>query len=795
MSFCKKIGLPVLISTTLLWSSLNGQTQQPQTVSWTKDQRIYIHTDKTDYLSGELLWFKTYLVEAATNRPVDHNSIAYVELLNGKGKPVLQAKIAADKTRRDGCFYLPADLATGVYTLVAYTSEMKETGPKIYFRKKVNVINTFKPLPVASLTQKAPTIFTGFYPEGGSFIPGTPAKFGFYVMNASSRKGLDAKGFILNQKNDTVAAFSTLKAGMGQFRFTPTENEKYTAVINTGRDSAIRTPVILPPPNNYSISVEIAGDRIKVATLYRNSSQHKPTEKVRLLVHARETTKMATELELTNGQLNELIIDRSKIGTGVSCFTLFNSAGQPVCERLLFIQPVAPAAKLGISVNQTALAKRDSLSIDLHINGINSGDTLNGSLAIIAASPGNEPKPSSIYEYLLLGADLPGEIEDPAFYFTEQARRDPAYFDNLMLVNGWRRFTADPASATSMIRTMPEYNGHVIRARVSDTWTNSPRSGVFCTLTTPSSPFGFYTGISDSSGIVRFSVLNYFGPGSIVLKANSSIKPNPYKIEAISPFDDRLGNDSVIQPLHVPVTDSPALSGRSFAMQTINTYQHDEINRFSVPVLNDTFPFFGKPEYSYDLDRYTRFSTMEEVLREYVTPITVAIRGSRLMMSIYNEKLRVIYPDFMLVLLDGVPLTDPNQIFQYDPYKVKKIEIVPRRYLYGANQYYGIASFETYTGQFDAVELDPAALLVDYEGIQLKREFYSPVYTNDDKGDPRVPDLRTTLLWIPDIDLAGDQSKTIKGSTSDFTGAFRVIFCGVTASGIPVQNEAVFNVK
>jgi len=795
MRFCKKIGFSALISTVLLCSSLRGTTQETSAISWTKDQRIFIHTDKNDYLAGELLWFKTYLVESATNKPIYQNSIAYVELLNGKGKSVLQAKIMTDKNHRDGCFYLPADISTGSYTLVAYTNEMKQTGPKIYFRKRINVINTFKPLPASSLTQKTASIFAGFYPEGGTAIPGIPVKFGFYILNASTGKGLEATGVIVNQKNDTVAAFSTLKFGMGQFRFTPAANEKYTAIINTPGDSIIRTPLSISLINNYSLSVENNGDRIKVTTYFRNTNQTKPADKVRLLVHARETTKSATEIELSDGQSNEFFIDRSKLGTGVTYFTLFNGAGQPVCERLLFIQPAAIPAKIGMTMDKTDLTRRDSLNIGLSISGTSAGETLNGSLAIIPATTGNDGKRSSIYEYLLLGADLPGEIEDPGFYFTEQARSNPDLFDNLMLVNGWRRFTADPAPSTSMIQTVSEYHGHVITAKVSDTWTNSPRAGVFCTLTVPSSPFGFYTGLSDSSGIVRFSVLNYPGPGSIVLKANSSIKPNPYKIEAISPFDERLANDSLAQGVRISIADSISLAGRSFAMQTINTYQHDEINKFSIPVLTDTFPFFGKPEYSYDLDKYTRFSTMEEVLREYVTPITVALKGSRLMMSIYNEKLRTFYPDFMLVLLDGVPLTDPHQIFNYDPYKVKKIDIVPRRYLYGANQYYGIASFETYTGQFDAVELDPSSLLVDYEGVQLKREFYSPVYTNDDKGDPRVPDLRTTLLWIPNIELINNLEKTIRGYTSDFSGSFRVVFCGITSSGMPVQNEMMFNVR
>ena len=56
----------------------------------------------------------------------------------------------------------------------------------------------------------------------------------------------------------------------------------------------------------------------------------------------------------------------------------------------------------------------------------------------------------------------------------------------------------------------------------------------------------------------------------------------------------------------------------SINSQVQTTYLSDSLNRFYFP-FTDTSHFFGPPEKVYYLDDYTRFTTMEEVLREYVT--------------------------------------------------------------------------------------------------------------------------------------------------------------------------------
>ncbi len=59
-------------------------------------ERVFLHTDKTIYITGEILWFKAYITDAANNSFSLLSKICYVEILSNDNKPLLQGKISID---------------------------------------------------------------------------------------------------------------------------------------------------------------------------------------------------------------------------------------------------------------------------------------------------------------------------------------------------------------------------------------------------------------------------------------------------------------------------------------------------------------------------------------------------------------------------------------------------------------------------------------------------------------------------------------------------------------------------
>jgi hypothetical protein len=185
---------------------------------------------------------------------------------------------------------------------------------------------------------------------------------------------------------------------------------------------------------------------------------------------------------------------------------------------------------------------------------------------------------------------------------------------------------------------------------------------------------------------------------------------------------------------------------------------------------------------------------MEEVLREYVREINVGVRNGKLTFKMFSPALHDFYDDNVLVLIDGVPLGDPDKIFSFDPLKVKKLDIIQSQYVLGPAIFNGIASFSTYEGLFGTFEIDPRLVAIDYDGLQLRREFYSPLYKTQAQLEKRIPDFRTTLLWSPDI-ISEEGETRIQFCTSDRPGRYMVILQGMSTDGDLVSARTFFDVK
>ncbi len=149
-----------------------------------------------------------------------------------------------------------------------------------------------------------------------------------------------------------------------------------------------------------------------------------------------------------------------------------------------------------------------------------------------------------------------------------------------------------------------------------------------------------------------------------------------------------------------------------------------------------------------------------------------------------------------VVLLDGVPQFDNgNKITHYNALKVKELEIILDKYYLGPATFNGIASFTTYKGDLEGFQIDTAATLLDYEALQLKREFYSPVYQTKDELESRLPDFRNLLYWTPDIKTGENGEQQVSFYTSDQPGKYAVVLQGLSASGNAGSKVFIIEVK
>jgi hypothetical protein len=253
--------------------SLQPPLPAPDTASPVRE-KVFVHTDKEFYLAGEILWFKLYVVDAASHRPIDLSKLAYVEVLSKEQRPVLHGKIALSDGAGNGSFQLPFSIHSGNYIVRAYTNWMKNAGPQLYFEKTITIFNSLRNADTIAASPPAATSPSAtvssaiprgaaydlqFFPEGGNLVKGLPNRVAFRIADRSGH-GLPAAGSLLDDSGRRIAGLHTLHGGMGQFSFTPEGTSPYKVVLELD-DHNLASGFLMPAAENgYTMQVDDTSD-------------------------------------------------------------------------------------------------------------------------------------------------------------------------------------------------------------------------------------------------------------------------------------------------------------------------------------------------------------------------------------------------------------------------------------------------------------------------------------------------------------------------------------------------------
>ena len=270
-----------------------------------------------------------------------------------------------------------------------------------------------------------------------------------------------------------------------------------------------------------------------------------------------------------------------------------------------------------------------------------------------------------------------------------------------------------------------------------------------------------------------------YGPGELVVQTNTE-KDSTSRITILSPFSEQYST-TPLAPLQLNAQMQRQLEAGSVAMQVQNLYNANKLKQYYRPLV-DSSAFYGNIAKQYKLDDFTRFTTMEEDLREYIAEVNVVKTKGRFHIKVISHQGFLDEGD-PLVLIDGVPIFNIDKVFTIDPLKVRKLDMVNQVFYNGPIFADGIISYTTYKGDLGGFEINPHAVVLDYEGLQFEREFYAPVYQTDSQLKSRIPDFRNVLYWAHDVNTNTAGKATVSFYTSDKTGKYVGVLQGLTVDG------------
>lgn len=97
-------------------------------------EKIYVQTASDEYMPGDVVWLKVYIVDAQKLQNIDGSRYAYVDLVDAKGGIRSSAKIIVRKGLYAGYLRIPDSTGSGIYYVRAYTRYSADTPWNTYCR-------------------------------------------------------------------------------------------------------------------------------------------------------------------------------------------------------------------------------------------------------------------------------------------------------------------------------------------------------------------------------------------------------------------------------------------------------------------------------------------------------------------------------------------------------------------------------------------------------------------------------------------------------------------------------------
>jgi hypothetical protein len=743
-------------------------------------EKVFIHTDRSMYITGETIWLKPYCVDATYHTFTDLSKVVNIELFDLYGNVVKKERIQLKEGIGEGQIFVSPDLQTGVYELRAYTNWMKNFDSDYAFSSSLSIINPSDDSVVKGDVQVDSSNFSlDFFPEGGDLVAEIESKVAVKA-NDLFGTGIRLMGVVFDNEENEVAKFSTSQKGYASFQLKPQKGKTYKARIAYGSEIYKKDiPIALNSGLTLAVTTNNVGDYNVVV---RSSSNFIQT--MFLVIHTRGVIHKFEPLYPSLEQ--NINIEREGLEEGISHITILDRNFTPIAERLVFkYQSVENLIKL--TTNKIEYSKREKVKLSIDANKI---DVIAKMSVSVFRTDSSLRLSDNIVSSLLLTSDLKGKVINAADYFDVKNINKKAQLDLVMLTNGWRRFDwKQIANKKERHLSYPaEMNAPIISGKLKKEGDDPFPSSLKISFMGRSS-FLNSTAISPDGTFhleVPFRIKN---EKAIFFIHNDTLNKNQIKLSSTFDFD-----------YNIPQFDNSSInSNLKGYIETLNTNtqisqiyrSHNFFNGLGKESQKITSDFYGKPDVVYTLDNYTRFETVEDLFIEYIRFAYIKTKNKKKKFFVLNEQGNQVAT---LVTIDGVPVFDSEFILGFDPLKVEKVSMINNTYFTGDVGYSSLLSFTTYNGDLDKLELPESLVELAYDIIQSPKQFYSPNYKIDNNLLNRIPDYRNTLYWNPNISISNNSTE-LEFYTSDDPGLYKIQIEGITIKGIPFFSEDYISIS
>lgn len=332
-----------------------------------------------------------------------------------------------------------------------------------------------------------------------------------------------------------------------------------------------------------------------------------------------------------------------------------------------------------------------------------------------------------------------------------------------------------------------EYEGETIRVTVEGLTSDEASLGdKMVILSSPGSPSDVYIGRITSDGHVDFMTNNIYGDREIVCEV-TSLRGKSCHISISSPF--RHPSPEALPPLELNPAQRDALIARKAALAAGKGVAADTLVNF-LPK-REGLLLEALPCVHYHLDDYSRFPTVKEMCVEFISELRFMDNnnGSRLRMFVSDAGgSRKYAGDNVLVMMDGVVLTDHGMLDDFDAMLLEDVYIYPQTVMISGIPFNGVVNFVSKNNYVTGLHFPANVRVMDFKGAS-----YPVCYTGERPSGDK--DLRQVLYWHPAFVAKAGIKNEITLEMPGYKGRFKAVAEGWKRGGIPIRAEYTFEIQ
>jgi TonB-dependent SusC/RagA subfamily outer membrane receptor len=697
-----------------------------------KAQKIYIHTDKNFYYTGDTLWFKSYVLNASTNQLDTASEVLFFDIFDQESRNKKMYFVQSTNGQGSGSYIIPSDLHSGNWQIIAYTNEMRNYDESFYFRKNIFIVNNPQQDSILDnsakllsyekkrLKRKAKRIVPSYY----WFYNDSLKKYSLNLLLKNKLNGsVSTNGNFVSKKQSL--SFQTNAKGMTSISNINANENAYLKInkkkYKINKSETLDNFRIVDNGNKISILLASEENEVRFIALFSNGNLNQL-------------------FDLNEQKVADILIDKSSMIDGTTWFCLLSSS-----YKVLFEQAYYKTPQLKVELSNLP----DLLVVKFNLK----------EAAKLSVSIYNEPEEfhlenNSIYTSVYIDQEAEPYFASNNYHF--YANKSVYNFPQLLS----QKWTTDKFESVKSI----EITGKVVRMM------NIGLPNKTIRLSNSEDYYSTSVQQTGNRGKFNFPITNSIDSSYLLIDAVRDKGANnlAIQLDTVSEFFPLYKNELTID---AKVSDYQTINTNSEGWLIPNTQMLRMIEERNKLRAKSNGTIYGDPDYVIKVDdRYQNYTSLLDIL---ATVPGVTIMGGvpvfRGVSSLYGN----IGP---LILVDNIPVHS-DILTQISPYDVERIEILKspsKLAMFGSRGANGVISIFTKHGEFNTA----FAFHFIIPGFLQQREF--PAFS-DNELHKRTKQKTFTLYWSDNSQANGEGILKIKNNSA-YKGSFLRIE-GISQSG------------